>query len=198
MESRPLNPEFRNNPENFHPCRVNLDMTFPEGAVKSGFTLYFFQALLFNPYTAKNIFLKILSAYYLHSIYSLQNTLSTGANTMNPDQTAPAGAVWSGFILIALLVMKFIKHKSEQTTTVAYPILFFCLLLTCMSAAYIQVHFRLDFILWKQRIWSLIRLFARDQSDLSDLGQYCWQNRIHKNISRWKSRQLKLWLMKKG
>ena len=24
MESQPQNPEFRNNPENFHPCKSNL------------------------------------------------------------------------------------------------------------------------------------------------------------------------------
>ena len=31
MESQPQNPEFRNNPENFHPCNLDPDQTAPKG-----------------------------------------------------------------------------------------------------------------------------------------------------------------------
>ena len=34
------------------------------------------------------------------------------ANTMNPDQTAPKGAVCSGFILLAILATKVHKHTA--------------------------------------------------------------------------------------
>ena len=27
MESQPQNPEFRNNPENFHPCKTNIKLS---------------------------------------------------------------------------------------------------------------------------------------------------------------------------
>ena len=35
---------------------------------------------------------------------------------MNPDETAPKGAVWSGFILFANQATKVHKQKREQTT----------------------------------------------------------------------------------
>ena len=48
-----------------------------------------------NPYSANIFVKKILSAYYFCCVNSnaLQNTFSMEANTMNPDQTAPKGAV---------------------------------------------------------------------------------------------------------
>ena len=39
MESQPQNPEFRNNPESFHPCSVNLDQTASTGGSKYIITL---------------------------------------------------------------------------------------------------------------------------------------------------------------
>ena len=44
---------------------------------------------------------KMSSAYYLCCKYSdaLQTNFIMEANTMNPDQIAPKGAVWSGSIL---------------------------------------------------------------------------------------------------
>ena len=50
----------------------------------------------FKPIILPIIFvLKMLSAYHLYCVYSnaLQNTLTIEANIMNPDQTAPKGAV---------------------------------------------------------------------------------------------------------
>ena len=32
MESQPQNPEFRNNPENFHPCQCGDYVTLTEGS----------------------------------------------------------------------------------------------------------------------------------------------------------------------
>ena len=71
--------------------------------------LYVLLVLLlpFNPYPAKTIAKKMLSAYYVCCIFSneLQTTLITfimKAKNMNPDQTAPKGAVWSGFIFFAV------------------------------------------------------------------------------------------------
>ena len=55
MESRPQNPEFRNNPENFHPCvqfcfylEVH-DGSLPQDKNDSGTTLH--NVLLRQPYT---------------------------------------------------------------------------------------------------------------------------------------------------
>ena len=39
-------------------------------------------------------------------------------NIMNPDQTAPRGAVWPGSILFATYTSKVCEQVSEQTTTV--------------------------------------------------------------------------------
>ena len=44
----------------------------------------------------------MLSAYYICCIYLLQKNFIMEANSMNPDQTAPSGAVWSGSILLAI------------------------------------------------------------------------------------------------
>ena len=51
--------------------------------------------IFLDPYPAKIFVLKMLSAYCVCCIYSnaLQNTITTEANTTNPDQTAPTGAV---------------------------------------------------------------------------------------------------------
>ena len=45
------------------------------------------------------------SAFYVCCIYSnmFQETVAMEANTMNSDQTAPKGAVWSGFMVFAML-----------------------------------------------------------------------------------------------
>ena len=48
-----------------------------------------------------------------------ETTFIIEANTMNPDQTAPKGAVWSGSLLFAILATKVhIKQMRMQTTTV--------------------------------------------------------------------------------
>ena len=54
---------------------------------------------VFNPYPG-NIFL--VWKYYICGIYSnaLLTTFITEANIMNPDLTAPKGAVWSGVIML--------------------------------------------------------------------------------------------------
>ena len=33
MESHPQNPDLRNNPENFHPCKVDVCLIMPEAQV---------------------------------------------------------------------------------------------------------------------------------------------------------------------
>ena len=70
MESRPQNPEFRNNPDNFHPCRVNLHRTSPEGAVKSGFTLFVFKHhflnLILPILLSRKYYLLITSTAFIH------------------------------------------------------------------------------------------------------------------------------------
>ena len=50
----------------------------------------------------------MLSTYYICCIFSktLWNTFTMEANTMNPDQTAPTGAVWCGSMLFAIKVTK--------------------------------------------------------------------------------------------
>ena len=50
----------------------------------------------------ENCIQSMLSAYYVCWIYSNvpQNTFTTKANTMNPDQIAPEGAAWSGSIFL--------------------------------------------------------------------------------------------------
>ena len=59
-------------------------------------SLYFYPVHIFKA--------EILSTYYICCIYSnsLKNTFTMESNSMNPDQTAPKGAVWSGPILFAL------------------------------------------------------------------------------------------------
>ena len=42
--------------------------------------------------------------------------LSLKQNTMNPDQTAPKRAVWSGPILFEILVIKAHEQQREQMT----------------------------------------------------------------------------------
>ena len=75
----------------------------------------------------------------------------------------------------------------------SYPVHVFlfwkCLLFT--SAAYIQLHFRLDFFSLKLTILTLIRLFPWEQSDM---GSFCLQYRLTKKKSRRESRQQKSWL----
>ena len=58
-----------------------------------------------NPYPANIFFfLKTSPAYYVCCIFlnAFQNTYIMEANPMNPDQTAPQGAVWSGSLLFAI------------------------------------------------------------------------------------------------
>ena len=45
-----------------------------------------------------------MSAAYIQN--ALQNTLTIEANSMNPDQTATLGAVWSWFIVFAVKATK--------------------------------------------------------------------------------------------
>ena len=47
MESQPKNPEFRTNPENFHPCNFNpfqkMDFSIQLQTVKSGWTIVYIE-----------------------------------------------------------------------------------------------------------------------------------------------------------
>ena len=58
------------------------------------------------------------------------------------------------------------------------------------SAACNQVYFGLIFS-WKQTIWTQIRLLLREQSDL---GPYCLQYRLPRNINRCESKRQNRWL----
>ena len=61
-----------------------------------------------------------MSAYNVCCKYlnPLKNSLILEANSMNPDQTAPKGAVWSGSILFANMATKGQKQMREQPTMV--------------------------------------------------------------------------------
>ena len=48
---------------------------------------------------------------------------------------------------------------------------------------------------WQQTIWTLIRLLLREQSDL---GPYCLEHTLLKNIKRWESRGQLSWMVGKG
>ena len=48
----------------------------------------------------------------------LVNVFTLEANTMNPDQTAPKGAVLSGSILFAIYATKVLRRMREQTVNV--------------------------------------------------------------------------------
>ena len=40
MESRPKNPEFRINPENFHPCIISIHTVLPEPLLSANWKVY--------------------------------------------------------------------------------------------------------------------------------------------------------------
>ena len=68
--------------------------------------LSWFQGKVFEPLSGQYIFVKknvrflLLLHIYIQMHFRLP--LVIDANTMNPDQTAPKEAVWSGFILFAI------------------------------------------------------------------------------------------------
>ena len=53
-----------------------------------------------NPYSGNIFVMKMLSTAYIHKYFKLVFIMA--ANIMNPDLTAPKGAVRSGFILFAI------------------------------------------------------------------------------------------------
>ena len=127
-----------------------------------------------------------MSAYLVCCIYSyvLQDTFTLVANTMNPDQAAPKGAVWYGsmFELGATKVHKRMRkqtlfgHEWWEKGLISFHSVTFlqflymnwdflsrkCLLI--FTAASIHMHSRV-LLLWQQTLWSLIRLLLREQSD---------------------------------
>ena len=58
MESQPQNPEFRNNPENFHPChsQCQLSISGPFGSV---FYIYFVYIKFITDYNIYKHYIKI-------------------------------------------------------------------------------------------------------------------------------------------
>ena len=54
--------------------------------------------LIFNCFL---IFFAAIHAYVVCFLICLCTLVAYIANTMNPDQTAPLGAVWSGFVVFA-------------------------------------------------------------------------------------------------
>ena len=56
----------------------------------------------------ENLHLKILSVYVVSWIFlqTFQTYFCMQANSVDPDQTAPKGAVWSGFTLFAKIIFK--------------------------------------------------------------------------------------------
>ena len=74
MESQPQNPEFRNNPENFHPwAKINLDSPFeqtlwgahPQSYIPRSRTI---STLVLESFLVKVAFSKL---WYMHTIYSM-------------------------------------------------------------------------------------------------------------------------------
>ena len=57
-----------------------------------------------------------MSFNYTCYVYSneIQTNFFMDANTMNPDQTAPKGAVWSGVILFAISANKLISTLAYE------------------------------------------------------------------------------------
>ena len=64
-----------------------------------------------------------------------------------------------------------------------------------MSAAYIQIHFKLDFFMKANTMNREIRVLPREQSYL---GPYCLQYRLPKNISKPEELMTKSWLAGQG
>ena len=50
------------------------------------------------------------------SLPSITDELSIEANSVDPEQTAPIGAVWSGPTLFAKEVLKHFSRREKQTT----------------------------------------------------------------------------------
>ena len=61
-----------------------------------------------NPLTLENLYLKMLSVYVVCWIFlqTFQTYFCIQANSVDPDQTAPRGAVWSGSTLFAKMTFK--------------------------------------------------------------------------------------------
>ena len=72
-------------------------------AIVDFISVWFWFSHKFLIHDSPSFILKMASAYYVCCIYSKHTSdLIMEANTMNPDQTAPKGAVWSGSILFAI------------------------------------------------------------------------------------------------
>ena len=59
-----------------------------------------------------------MSAVYIQMLSRKLTKFTIEANTMSPDQTAPMGAVWSGFILFSVVATNLHKQKMELTFVV--------------------------------------------------------------------------------
>ena len=73
MESQPHNPEFRNNPENFHPCPYTCIQQDKD------------KSFSVNPL----------------AVYLIETPFNTFENRADPDQAILVRAAWSGFSLFA-------------------------------------------------------------------------------------------------
>ena len=77
-------------------------------------SLHLWRKLLYYRFESKcfacqeNLHLKMLSVYVLCWIFlqTFQTYFCIQANSLDPDQTAPGGAVWSGSILFAKMTFK--------------------------------------------------------------------------------------------
>ena len=79
-------------------------------------------------------------------LQTFQTYFCIQANSVDPDQTAPRGAVWSGSTLLAKMTFKNHKQMTKQTTIVVigslrvkYPLLLVVMWLT--NAAKMFPHF---------------------------------------------------------
>ena len=62
----------------------------------------------------------MLTFFNICCIYSdaLQNIFTMEANTLDPDQTAPSGAVWSGSILFTKFQASKVHKQMKEPTTI--------------------------------------------------------------------------------
>ena len=94
MESQPRNPEFRNNPENFHPCLCNFCIR-KKLQVKN-LMLRLVRTLL--KLSALSSY-KLETSIYLHVMFNIQTLIllkpdvSFFENTVDPDQLASNEAI---------------------------------------------------------------------------------------------------------